>query len=251
MAAVAHHKVITGPSKAKIAFFQLPRSISRWPKSHSTNTVQSDPACKPRDIIEVLERGMGRKGRKGRKGFIGRIVDRIKKALGMGHIVKLEWRTEPLYGQIPIRWCADFLHLLSVQKLCAERKDVPASRDSLHSCIYLSVKIHPFKVKVLRCQFGADQTGAGYNLEIGFLDQTEHPKGQVQQRWKLSHVDIWSCVPFLQRWESKTYMANPFMKANCNQFARDFMLELEGRTFRCWIPWMGFKWNPCKSSLHH
>ena len=171
-------------------------------------------------------------------------------------VVGLEWRTEPLKDQIPIRWLARVCHWSSSQKFFARRKDLPASRDMYHSTVYITVSydvflqfrspiqrwfpgtskmwrrsprrrlwrwlLKPFMkgTRHLECGFGADLENSGRNLLVRPI---QHPRGELQRSCNIT-APYSSLQMVFQEWAGKDYSANPMKKANCNQFARECLL---------------------------
>ena len=171
-------------------------------------------------------------------------------------VVGLEWRTDPLEDQIPVRWLARFCHQLSTRKVFSKRKDLPASRDMYHSTVYVFFSHEVFfqfrailqrwfprlaklwkaapTTRVIRwlwrpfmkgsrcleCSFGADLENTGWNL---IARPVQRPRGNLQRRCNI-RAPYSSLQMKLQEWSQKDYSANPLKKANCNEFVRECLL---------------------------
>ena len=186
-------------------------------------------------------------------------------------VVAVEWRTEPMDEQIPVPLLAKVFHWCSSKKMFAARPDLPASRDLYNSTIFVELSEPAFFAGRRLVQKLFPRTGRWTKgprnrflkwilrpftkgtrwLECAFRDNVQHEGGNVvarpvdKRRGTYQGRRICPNIPFsefqaiLQEWDEREYYANPVMKQNCNEFAREALK---------WAEWQSFP--RCRTSAH-
>ena len=156
-------------------------------------------------------------------------------------ILEMEWWTTPLTQTVGA--LAGLFHGLSSLKLFSKKKNLPASRDLFHSCIYIRVKhlcppeskvrrrLPRFLRRLLNFLFPCERL---YKFEFGAFGkrpdasnlQAAHVDSSLPDEYLKRTIIFQMPPPFthyqeavLRKWNEQPYLL--VGKSNCNQFARE------------------------------
>ena len=143
-------------------------------------------------------------------------------------ITRIEWYTEPLTDQLG--FFGRVAHFFTMLKVFAFRKDLPASRDCLHSFLCIRVEVQgpiSWETRWLEVGFGADQQERGHNLDVRFSPVPWPRSGRCQSSKRVKKMPFRLFQGYLRCWDNKEYAAFPAFDSNCNQCAREGIEEVE------------------------